>query len=445
MLLDKMFWKIISVAGLLGILYYLPVPSLSQDDRGLLEELQKKVINVSAKVVPSFVFVSAGERGAGSGVIISNDGYFLTNHHVAGSLKETDVYLVNGKKYTAKRICRDPFGDIALFKIESKDKFVSCELGDSDKIKIGEYVLAVGDPFVLSFPPSDKGRNPTITLGIISAVHRNQGGGYSDTIQTSAPINPGNSGGPLFTLDGKLIGINGRILCRFFTKANTGIGLSIPINQIKRFLDAMKKGGENGKVYHAKVDGLKLSNLFSNGEGAVILKVKKGSEADKSGLKAGDVITQLDDYKIFSKEKFLAIVSCYPANQSVKLKLISGGKTKEAKIVLGKNMPEEEKPHRPDAGWLGIKYVNAPNSKGVIVTEVVPGSPAEIGGIQEGDVITEFDNKKIIGKKNKSSTKLLTELLEEKDAGDIVDLKIKRSIAEIDLRITLAKYPAEKE
>lgn len=419
--------------------------TLPQDSESPIKKLQKKVETVAEKAIPAFVFVLAEKSGAGSGIIISEEGHFFTNHHVAGAFKKTSVSLHNGKKYEAKRICTDIFGDIALFKIDSEEKFPYVEFGDSDNLEIGEYVVAVGDPFMLSMASPDKDKNPTVTLGIISALHRNQSMGYSDVIQTDAAINPGNSGGPLFTLEGKLIGINGRIATRFFNRTNSGVGFAIPINQIKRFLDTMKKGGENGKVYHGKIEGLKLSHLFSNGEGVTISQVKSDSTADKAGFKKGDIITQLETYTIFSETRFLGALDSYPAGAKITIKVKRGDEVKDIEVTLDKNILKSDKPPRPNAGWLGVKYKDAPGNKGAMITSVVPDSPADTAGIQVGDTVTKFDDKEIKTTKKKRASEQLTELIKSKDAGDNVTITIKRGEQEIELQVTLAKYPSEEE
>src|SRR3972149_4655971 len=290
--------------------------TLWAEDNNFASTLQEKVQTTLEKVIPAFVFVESG----GSGVLISDNGLFLTNYHVAGKLKTVKVNLANGERLDAKKIAGDPEGDIALFKIDKSDKFSYVELGNSDVLEVGEYVIAIGDPFVLSYTSPTKQKDPSVSLGIVSAIHRNQGS-YSDAIQTDAAINPGNSGGPLLTLDGKLVGINGRIATRFFSRINSGVGYAIPVNQIKRFLDGLKSGGEKGDVYHGEIDGLKLSHVFANGAGATVSAVKKGSTADKAGIKKGDLITQLDDYRIFSEKRFLGALGSYPAGAKITLKV----------------------------------------------------------------------------------------------------------------------------
>lgn len=195
--------------------------------------LEKLIESTAARVVPAFVFV-----GGGSGVLISSDGWFLTNHHVAGERPDWQVTLPGGFIYKAEVVGYDVSGDICLCKIKNAKDLPYVELGDSDVIRPGEGVIAVGNPFMLG----SMDFQPTVSFGVVSAMHRFQQN-YADAIQTDAAVNPGNSGGPLFTIDGKLIGINGRIDTRFRNRVNTGIGLAIPINQIKNFMRVLKKGG----------------------------------------------------------------------------------------------------------------------------------------------------------------------------------------------------------
>jgi len=182
-----------------------------------IREIQKKLLAVCERVKPAYVFF-----GNGSGVCISADGWVLTNFHVSGDRNGQTVRMTGGKRYTADVVGFDPNGDIALCKIKDARELPFCELGDSDQLQVGQYVIAVGNPFLLGSGSWE----PSIAFGIVSALHRYMDNpGYFDAIQTDAQINPGNSGGPLITLDGKVVGINGRIdIKRFMNRVNTGIG-----------------------------------------------------------------------------------------------------------------------------------------------------------------------------------------------------------------------------
>ena len=200
------------------------------------QKVQGELVRVAQKVNPAFVSV-----GGGSGVIISSDGYILTNHHVTRGIPKWLVISPGGVVHRADLVGYDSIGDIALLKILKGKNLPYVELGDSDKIQPGQAIFALGNPWGLAGPEG----HPTLTFGIISAINRFQGG-YGDCFQIDAPINPGNSGGPTFDFQGRLLGINGQIRPRFGRRTFSGVGLAIPINQIKNFLPLLKKGGEVG-------------------------------------------------------------------------------------------------------------------------------------------------------------------------------------------------------
>jgi S1-C subfamily serine protease len=336
----------------------------SQDDEDLQKVLafEARVRNIVERTKPAFVFV-----GGGSGVCISKDGWVLTNHHVAGPTgRQWKVFMPGGKSYSAKVVGHDPKGDISLLKIEGKDLDLPfCELGDSDKLVIGQHVFAIGNPFLLgngkgaaptpgarNMGRSDGNWDPTITLGVVSAVHRYQDW-YMDAIHTDCQINPGNSGGPLLSLDGRVVGINGRIAMRFFNRVNTGVGYAISSNQIKRYLDLLKKGG---RVWHGEIDGLTVADAGANeysdageyGDGVLVLGVSSPSPASAAGFKEGDMITELAGYKVTNLNRFWGIMRSHPGGVTVPAKVKRGGEIKELKIRLTDlqeaNEPKEEKP-----------------------------------------------------------------------------------------------------
>jgi S1-C subfamily serine protease len=229
-----------------------------------------------------------------------------------------------------------------------------CELGDSDKLAIGQHVFAVGNPFLLgngkgAVPtPGTPGRSdgnwePTVTLGIVSAIHRYQDW-YMDAIHTDCQINPGNSGGPLITLEGKVVGINGRIAVRFMNRVNTGIGYSISSNQIKRYLPHLKKGG---RVWHGNIDGLTLPAVQDErtpeGYGKVlIVGVDTPSPASEAGFQPGDVIEEIAGYPIFNHNRYFGVVQSFPHGDTVPVKVKRGAGTVELKVWLGSAQREEE-------------------------------------------------------------------------------------------------------
>ena len=314
----------------LVVLVVAAVPAFAEASAGrqedFAEKLQKRVEKVSKDVVDAFVFI-----GGGSGVLISSDGYFITNHHVGGNMRGlVTVTLCTGDRPRAKLVGTDPVGDISLFKIQNREGLPFVPFGDSDKVEIGQYVVAVGNPFGLGNISPDEKRYPSVSFGIVSATHRYQGG-YSDAIQTDAAVNPGNSGGPLVTLDGKLVGINGRIATRFFNRVNSGVGYAIPSNQVKRFLPFLKEGG---KAKHGQIKGLRLLRTHSNGAGARISSVSEDSTAEKSGFLPGDVIVKLDDYPIWSWQRFNGALGTYPAGVQIVLTVQRRGEQKTVRVRL---------------------------------------------------------------------------------------------------------------
>ncbi len=279
-------------------------------------EQQTQITSIIDQVIPTYVFV-----GGGSGVIISEDGYVLTNYHVIGTNKRWMVYGTNEKSYQAEVVGYDPQGDLALLKIKESDKLPFIKLGDSDGLQTGQPVLAIGNPFGLGI----QDLIPSVTLGIISALHRYQEGDlagraeYADAIQTDTPINPGNSGGPLINLKGELVGINGRIEGELpFVRANTGIGYAIPANQIKKFLPYLKKGG---KVFHGQIGGLSFSPERVASGGVKIAGVRRGTQAREIGLKQNDILIEIAGEKVNHYNRALGIIASLPAGESITLKI----------------------------------------------------------------------------------------------------------------------------
>lgn len=332
--------------------------SPAQDDQDLQKVLafQARLRAVVERVKPAFVFC-----GGGSAVCISKDGWILSNHHVAGPTgRQWQVFFPGGKSYMAKVVGHDPNGDLSLLKVDADHDLPFAELGDSDSLQIGQHVFAVGNPFLLGngkgAPPipgagkmgrDDGNWEPTVTLGVVSALHRFQDW-YMDAIHTDCQINPGNSGGPLFTLDGKVVGINGRIAMRFFNRVNTGVGYAIPSNQIKRYMDPFKKGG---RVWHGYIDGIIITNAgepgYENageyGDGVLVLGVEDPSPATKAGFKEGDIITQVENQRVFNTNRLHGILGTYPQGDTVNVKVKRGGMTVELKVWLGDPKKLEQK------------------------------------------------------------------------------------------------------
>ncbi|MBV8879928.1 MAG: PDZ domain-containing protein [Planctomycetaceae bacterium] len=404
--------------------------------------LQKRVEDCSRQVMERFVFF-----GGGSGIMISPDGYCLTNHHVAGAQSKTTVRLFTGKTYPARQICTDLLGDLTLFKIDAEEKFPFITLGDSDKLEMGQYVMACGNPFgVTSMPDADSKWYPTVTLGIVSAMHRNQQT-YFDCIQTDAAVNPGNSGGPLVTLDCKLVGINGRIATRYENRVNSGVGYAIPSNQIKNFLPTMMQGGQKGKVHHGMVAGLQLADLNTQGEGARVVSVAPGSTAASAGLRQGDLIVKVNQYPVFNRERYLGAIGVYPEGTEVAVRVKRGDGTVDLKIELDEySIPEGlalgpsqrgGPPARPKgSGYLGA-YVEE-TKDGLKVMDVRPASPADNAGLQSGDVILAVNDRKI------GSRDEMLQRLYQRKPGQKIRLTVKRDGQDMDIEAVLGRHPDDE-
>ncbi|MHC4914975.1 MAG: trypsin-like peptidase domain-containing protein [Planctomycetota bacterium] len=337
------------------------------------------------RLVPAYVFV-----GGGSGVAISPDGYVLTNDHVAGRAKIWKVRQPGGKVWIADLVGRDPVGDVALLKMRDAKSVPHVELGDSDAVRVGQSVVAIGNPFMLGMTDDA----PTVTTGVVSATNRFQGN-YSDAIQTDAPINPGNSGGPLLTLDGKLIGINGRITTRFGTRSNTGIGYAISINQIKRFLPALRTA-KGGKVHHGTIRGLVLRPFNPNSGGedkAIVGRVVPGSTAELAGFVPGDRILSVENYPVVNHARFAGVLGTYPSGATVNVRVRRGSDN----VDLDVKLDLRPIPGPVDFGWTFERASTESIRKhgGIRLKGVREGGPADKCGLKAGDVLIEFSGLKL--------------------------------------------------
>jgi len=397
-----------------------------------MEKLQKKVETTAKRISDAFVFINGG-----SAFLISADGYFLTNHHVGGTLMSgTNVNLNDGRKFRADLICTDAVGDVTLFKLKDAKDLTFLEFGDSDKLEVGQYVIAVGNPLGLSLPTPDKKYWPTVSLGVVSALHRYQQQ-YSDCIQTDAAVNPGNSGGPLCTLEGKFIGINGRIATRYMNRVNSGVGYAISSNQISRFLEQMKAGGIDRKIHHGQVNGLSFEPGASQGLGAKVRAVDASSTAGRAGFQAGDVIVQVEEYKAFSPARFQGILGNWPMDTEVGVKVMREGKEVGLKVRLDKYVgadilgqrPNQQKPKT--AGYLGVNLEDTETSPKI--SGIVEGSPAEKSGLAMGDMVLKVDGVKV------NTAGAVRERIWAKKAGEKMKLTIVRDGEQQDIEVTLGK------
>ena len=339
------------------------------------------------------------QRSLGSGVIVDQDGFVLTNNHVVSGADQIKVVLNSGTEYEAEVKGRDPKTDLALIKIKTEDKLPFLPMGDSDSLRVGDWVIAVGNPF---------GLENTVTAGIVSAKGRAIGAGpYDDFIQTDASINPGNSGGPLIDLDGRVVGINTAIVPH-----GQGIGFAIPVNMVKSIMAQLKDKGKVTRGYFGVVPqelNETLAEQFGikDAKGVLISLVTKDSPAEKGGIKRGDVIINVDDKVIAEPSDLYRVVADLKVGDEITVILIRDGKEVNLKVKVGERPDEAEATEaepqkRADLGLtvqdvtpqiaqqLGLK-----EPKGVVVTNVSQGSPAGEAGISRGDVILEVGHKPV--------------------------------------------------
>ena len=342
------------------------------------------------------------QRSLGSGVVVSGDGYILTNNHVVADADEILVTLSDKKKYEAQIIGRDPKTDLALIKIKTKNTIPAARLGDSDKLMVGDWVVAIGNPF---------GLGSTVTAGIVSAKGRVIGAGpYDNFIQTDASINPGNSGGPLFNLNGEVIGVNTAIVSQ--SGGNVGIGFAIPINMAKSVMPQLKERGKVirgwlGVSIQVVTQEIKEKFGLKTEEGALVGEVTKGSPADKGGLKRGDVIISFDRKKVKAMNILPSIVAETTVGKKVEIIVIRKGKEKRLTITVGE-LEEDTKmaatiPKIEEGFGLSVQELtpelaeslSLKGEKGVVVSGIKKGSPASEAGLQRGDLIQEIEHEPV--------------------------------------------------
>jgi serine protease Do len=373
-------------------------------------------------------------QGAGSGFVIDPRGYILTNNHVVEGAFNIRVKFDDGRILEAEVLGTDPLTDVALIKLKSAPTNLPfVKLGDSDAMRVGDWVVAIGNPFGLA---------SSVSTGILSAKAREIGATqYDDFLQTDAAINPGNSGGPLFNLKGEVIGINTAIV-----SGGAGIGFAVPSNLAKALIPQLEK---NGKVTRGYI-GVKLQNLtpelakalnVPQSSGALINDVTKNSPGEKAGLKADDVVVSLDGKKVESSSALSRNVALRPPNSSVTLGIVRGGKPQDVKVTLtsrpgdvdrvgssrnpnpGKGSQKDES-NRKRIG-LTLQSIdprtaeaNGLPSRGAAITEVQPGSPADAAELAPGMVVTEAAGKKI------ASADDLSRVLKDAKPGSTILLRV---------------------
>ena len=336
-------------------------------------------------------------KSLGSGFIVSPDGYILTNNHVVEKADEVTVTLLDKEEFKAKVVGSDSKTDIALIKIETKKKLPHVTLGDSEKLDVGEWVVAIGNPF---------GLGHTVTAGIVSAKGRIIGSGpYDDFIQTDASINPGNSGGPLFNLRGEVVGINSAII-----QGGQGIGFATPSQLVRPVFEQLKDKKKVTRgwlgVYIQRLTPEAAENLgLGDRRGALVSDVTPGGPAEKAGIRSGDVIMAFNGKEIKDEHELPPIVASTVPGKKVDMRLIREGKEITITVVIAEMEGEPGKPGgRSDLSKdLGLtvqditpeiaQHFDLQNAKGVVVTGVGDGTPAEDAGFQAGDIVRAIIRK----------------------------------------------------
>ncbi|MEW5908652.1 MAG: DegQ family serine endoprotease [Thermodesulfobacteriota bacterium] len=365
------------------------------------------------------------QRSLGSGFIIDKEGYIITNNHVIDNADEIRVQLYNEKEFEGKIIGRDPNTDIALIKIKSTRDLPVLKLGNSDSLKVGEWVVAIGNPF---------GLESTVTAGIVSAKGRVIGSGpYDDFIQTDASINPGNSGGPLINMEGEAVGINTAIIA-----SGQGIGFAIPINLAVGIIDQLKNRGEVTRGWL----GVGIQDLkgemaeyhgVKEGEGVLVVQVFPGDPAEKAGIQAKDIILEINGQKVKNTRQLTRLIADINVGDKVTVKYLRGGKEKTATVVIAKREDEKVASEKNDKGFedeVGIQVseltpeiagrFNMPQTEGVVVIGVAAGSKGESSGVIVGDIIKEINHIPV------NSVKKYRETMDKVKKGESVQMFIQR-------------------
>jgi len=388
------------------------------------------------------------QSAQGTGFIVSSDGYILTANHLVGEAEKVMVKQGNNQEVEAKVIGTDPDSDVAVIKIDGNN-LSFLELADSDKLEVGEWVLAIGNPFGLTH---------TVTAGIVSAKSRSgfRLAEYEDYIQTDAAINPGNSGGPLLNLDGKVVGINTAIISpggRSYWAGNVGIGFAIPINMAKSIYKQLVETGKVARgflgvgIQDLTAENAPFFGLKQDTKGVLVPEVTKGSAAEKAGLKPGDVIIELNGKPIEAAKELQGRVGALKPDTDVELVVLRDGKRETVSAKLSERPSKEQvaKGGPETLEKLGLSVQNLTDDlakqygyeglTGVIVTQVESGSIAELAGITPGALIMEVNRKPV------ENTTTFKQAIEDAAKEDAVLLRLKQGQAAI---FVVLKLPKEK-
>ena len=376
------------------------------------------------------------QRSLGSGFIISEDGYILTNDHVVDGADEIKVKLSDGREFSGEVRGLDPKLDLALIKIDAGEDLPVAKLGESDGIKVGEWVMAIGNPF---------GLEQTVTVGIVSAKGRVIGAGpYDDFIQTDASINPGNSGGPLFNMKGEVVGINTAIVA-----GGQGIGFAIPVNMAKQIIPQLRDEGHVtrgwlGVTVQALNDELAQSFGLESPNGALVNEIVKGSPAEQAGLERGDIIIEYDGKAVNELNDLPRLVAATPVDKTVAVVIFRDGKQRTVKVKIGKLEDGEQKIAADDkegGGVLGISAANVTpelverysleSSDGILITKIDPEGPAAEANLRVGDLIVEADGREI------KTVEAFEEVVGKMPSGKVLRLLIQRRATLLYTTVTL--------
>jgi S1-C subfamily serine protease len=422
----------------MGVAAALLMAATAGAQESVLEKTQKQLRELIARVSPAYVFVGSG----GSGVCVSADGWIVTNHHVAGGMKEWKVRFSGGRELAADLVGWHPLDDVAVLKVRDGKDLPFLPMGDSDAVKVGDPVIAIGNPFSKGI----ENWEPSVAYGIISALHVYlDNPGYKDAIQTDAQINPGNSGGPLITMKGEVIGINGRIdIKRFTNRVNTGIGYAIPSTQIARFLPHFKAGG---RQWGGNLNGVSPGECGGDyneevppseyGDGVFIGSIVEDSPAEKAGLKLGDILYNIAGERISTLNRYYGVIGTWPAGSIVPIKLKRWDAAKktfekiETRALLGD--PEELKECHAQAGnrYYGFTPDYYHEGAGFKVAAVDAGAPGAKAGLKAGDVIVEADGKEV------ADWVEFRQEMGTRKPGDTVKLKVRRGADPTDADLKL--------
>jgi serine protease Do len=413
------------------------VPNSEQKAAPTLQDFNDAIVNIADQTNPTVVTVSVKKtvearqnplsrffgnpraqprefqrEGLGSGVIVSEEGYILTNHHVVNDADEVEVKLYNDKKFTAEVVGADPRTDIAVLKIDAPDLNV-ISLGNSEKLRVGEMVLAIGSPL-------QAGLAHSVSMGIVSAKDRTIGilrdqAGYENFIQTDAAINPGNSGGALVDMDGELVGINSAIASR--SGGNDGIGFAVPVDIAKRVMTSII---ENGRVvrgflgisHGGDVDATMAKALgLDKAQGVIVGSIEEDGPAAEAGIREDDVIQSINGEPIKGWYSFRTRIGTSSPGTEVDFTINRDGETKEVTVTLGEEPSEvaanqQQKPDKSLDERVGFKVRELnpeiaqqlrldAGQQGVVVTQVARGSAAQEQGLKQYDVITEINREPV--------------------------------------------------